>query len=63
MAEIEEAVGRKAIVELKPLQPGDVADSTADFSELERVTGFRPKTATREGVRAYVDWFRGYYKV
>ncbi len=63
VAEIEEAVGRKAIVELKPLQPGDVADSTADFSELERVTGFRPKTTTREGVRAYVDWFRGYYKV
>lgn len=63
VAEIEAAVGKKAIIELKPLQPGDVPDSTADFSELERVTGFRPTTTTRDGVRAYVDWFRGYYKV
>jgi len=63
VAEIEEATGRKAVIELKPLQPGDVPDSTADFSELERVTDFRPKTRVREGVRAYVEWFRSYYKL
>lgn len=63
VAEIEEATGRKAIIELKPLQPGDVPDSTADFSELERVTGFHPRTRTRDGVRAYVEWYRSYYRL
>ena len=63
VAAIEDAVGREAIIELKPLQPGDVPDSTADFAELERVTGFRPKTNTRDGVKAYVDWFRAYYRM
>ncbi len=58
---IEEATGRKAIVELLPLQPGDVPDSEADASELLKATGFAPKTPTREGVKAFVEWYRAYY--
>jgi UDP-glucuronate 4-epimerase len=58
---IEEAVGRKAIRELLPLQPGDVPDTFADVSALEQAIGYRPATPVREGVRRFVAWYRGYY--
>ncbi len=60
---IEEAVGRKAIREHLPLQQGDVPDTWADVSELERVTGYRPKTSVREGVDRFVRWYRSYFGV
>ncbi len=63
VAAIEEAAGRKAVVELLPLQPGDAIDNVADTSELEKATGFRPTTPVRVGVKAFVDWYRGYYGV
>ena len=63
VAAIEEAAGRKAVVELLPLQPGDAIDNAADTSELEKATGFRPTTPVRVGVKAFVDWYRGYYGV
>ncbi len=63
VAAIEEATGRKAIVELLPLQPGDVPDNIADATELEKATGFRPTTPVREGVKAFVEWYRTYYGV
>ncbi|MCP3055082.1 NAD-dependent epimerase [Aurantimonas marianensis] len=58
---LEEALGRKAERELLPLQPGDVPDTFADVSELERTVGYRPATPVREGVHAFVDWYRRYY--
>jgi UDP-glucuronate 4-epimerase len=58
---IEEALGRAAIKEFLPLQPGDVPDTYADVSELAAAVGYRPTTAVREGVRAFVEWYRGYY--
>ncbi|MEC5381257.1 NAD-dependent epimerase [Aurantimonas sp. C2-6-R+9] len=58
---LEEALGRKAERELLPLQPGDVPDTFADVSELERAIGYRPATPVREGVQAFVDWYRRYY--
>ncbi len=58
---LEEALGRKAERELLPLQPGDVPDTFADVSELERAVGYRPATPVREGVQAFVDWYRRYY--
>ena len=60
---IEEAVGRKAVRELMPLQPGDVPDTYADVSELERAVGYRPGMPVKEGVRRFVEWYRGYYGV
>lgn len=60
---IEEALGKKAIVELLPLQPGDVPDTTADTTELQAATGYKPETPVREGVRRFVEWYRDYYKV
>jgi UDP-glucuronate 4-epimerase len=61
VAALEEALGRKAEVELLPLQPGDVPDTFAGVSELERAVGYRPATPVREGVRAFVEWYRGHY--
>ena len=58
---IEEATGRRAELNLLPLQPGDVPDTMADVSALERDVGFRPSTPVREGVRRFVEWYRGYY--
>ena len=58
---LEEAIGKKARMELLPIQPGDVLSTRADVSELEAATGFRPATSIRDGVGALIDWYRGYY--
>ena len=60
---VEDAVGRKAIRELLPLQPGDVPDTFADVSELERAVGYKPATDVRAGVANFVAWYRDYYGV
>ena len=57
---IEEALGRKATRELLPMQPGDVPETCADVSDPEAAVGFRPATPIAEGVRRFVDWYRGY---
>ena len=58
---IEMAVGKKAIRELLPLQPGDVPNTYADVSELARQVGYRPTTPVKEGVARFVEWYRGYF--
>ncbi|MBJ3775918.1 NAD-dependent epimerase [Acuticoccus mangrovi] len=58
---LEEALGRKAIRELLPLQAGDVPDTFADASRLEAAVGYKPKTPVREGIRRFVDWYLDYY--
>jgi UDP-glucuronate 4-epimerase len=57
---IEEAVGKPAVRELLPMQPGDVPETYADVVDLERAVGFRPKTPIRVGIRRFVDWFCSY---
>ena len=63
VAAIEEATGRKSIREYLPMQPGDVPDTWADVSDLEREMGYRPNTPVREGVARFVNWYRSYYGV
>ena len=60
---LEEALGKKADMQFLPLQPGDVLSTMADVSELEQAVGFRPRTPLREGIRRFVEWYRGYYGV
>ena len=48
--------------ELVPMQPGDVPVTFADTSALERDFGFRPSTSLRDGLRAFAEWYAGYYK-
>jgi UDP-glucuronate 4-epimerase len=63
IAVLEDCLGRKAIKNLLPLQPGDVPDTSADVKDLERAVGYKPATTVEQGVRAFVDWYRDYYKV
>jgi UDP-glucuronate 4-epimerase len=59
---LELCLGRKAERNLLPLQLGDVPDTFADVSDLEAAVGYRPKTSVEEGVKAFVDWYRSYYR-
>jgi UDP-glucuronate 4-epimerase len=58
---LERALGKKATLELLPIQPGDVPSTSADVSELERAVGFRPRTTVDEGIRRFVEWYRQFY--
>ena len=60
---IEQAVGKTAVKNMMPLQPGDVPATYADVSELTAWTGFKPGTPIGEGVARFVDWYRTYYRV
>ena len=59
----EKATGKKALLDLQPMQPGDVPDTYADTQLLEKATGFLPDTPIDVGVQRFVDWYRDYYKV
>ena len=59
---LEECLGRKAILDLQPMQPGDVPATYADVTELAAATGFTPATPVETGVRRFVDWYLGYYR-
>lgn len=63
IATIEQAVGRKAVMEMKPRQPGDVLRTAADVSALEAAVGFRPHTPLAEGIGRMVRWYRDFYRV
>ena len=58
---LEEATGKKALLDPRPMQPGDVKDTFADISAIERDLGFVPTTSIDEGVPRFVDWYRGYH--
>ena len=60
---LEQCLGRKAVLELLPMQPGDVQATTADVHDLEQAVGFRPRTTVDEGVGRFVEWYKDYYKV
>lgn len=62
IAAIEAATGKSAIKQMLPMQPGDVPATWADTTLLRKLTGFAPRTQMPDGVRAYVDWFRDYYR-
>jgi UDP-glucuronate 4-epimerase len=59
---IEAELGRKAIRNYMPMQPGDVPATWADASLLQRLTGYRPQTDIRDGIRHFVAWFRDYFQ-
>ena len=58
---LEKALGRKATLELLPMQDGDVPATQADVSALESDFGYRPQVAVEEGVKRFVEWYRSYY--
>ncbi len=63
VALLEKELGRKALKDMLPMQPGDVMETFADVGDLMRDTGFRPQTSVEDGIRDFVAWYRDYYKV
>ncbi|WP_288400370.1 NAD-dependent epimerase [uncultured Acinetobacter sp.] len=60
---IEKAAGKEAILDLLPLQPGDVPDTFADSSALENYVDYKPATSVVDGVKNFVDWYRQYHNI
>ena len=58
---LEKITGRPAIRDLRPMQPGDVLETSADISALQRDVGFSPSTPLVEGLDRFVAWYRGYH--
>jgi UDP-glucuronate 4-epimerase len=62
IALLEAALGRKAVKEMKPMQPGDVPATYADTRSLEALTGFAPATPLAEGLARFADWIKSYHR-
>ncbi|MFD2245823.1 NAD-dependent epimerase/dehydratase family protein [Pontibacter ruber] len=62
LAILERLLGKKALIELHPMQPGDVKTTYADVEDLIKATGFRPDTSLEEGLRQFVNWYYQYYQ-
>ena len=60
---IEKKLGKTAVREMLPMQPGDVPATYADVDDLMRDTGFAPATPLETGISRFIDWYRDYYKV
>jgi UDP-glucuronate 4-epimerase len=60
---LEEALGIEADKNMMPVQPGDVLETSADTQPLQEVTGFKPETSVKDGVKSFVDWYRDFYNV
>ena len=60
---IEKNLGKKAIKELLPMQPGDVKSTSANTKLLEEWIGFKPNTTIEDGVNKFVNWYKIYYEI
>ncbi|MFM8217348.1 MAG: capsular biosynthesis protein CpsI, partial [Planctomycetaceae bacterium] len=60
---IEQAIGKTAVKNLLPMQPGDVPATYANVDDLIRDVGFKPATPIEVGIGRFVEWYRGFYKV
>ena len=61
IAALERALGKKAKLEMKPMQPGDVKATYADTTALRAAVGFAPSTPLDQGLARFAEWFRSYY--
>lgn len=58
---LEQALGKEAMKELLPMQPGDVLETFCDVSDLEKDLGYRPSTTLKEGLERFAAWYKEYY--
>lgn len=58
---LEEACGRKAVIDFQPMQPGDVPATYADIAAISQDLGYAPTTSIETGVPNFVQWYRGYH--
>jgi len=62
IAALETALGKRARLEMKPMQPGDVKATYADTSALQKAVGFAPSTPLAAGLARFAAWFKDYYR-
>jgi UDP-glucuronate 4-epimerase len=60
---LEDACGRKAVLDMLPMQPGDVPRTYADIDAIQRDLGYQPSTSIETGVPAFVAWYRDYHRL
>lgn len=60
---IEDSIGKKAVIQYKPMQPGDVLTTYADIDSFTEVTGFKPETEIEAGISEFVNWYKQYHKI
>jgi UDP-glucuronate 4-epimerase len=60
IALLEQALGKKAIREMKPMQPGDVPATYADTRALKEAVGYTPSTPLEAGLARFAAWFKSY---
>ena len=60
---LEKAIGKKAIINLMPMQAVDVPNTYADIQSLNETVGYVPTTSIEVGVPRFVDWYREYYNI
>jgi UDP-glucuronate 4-epimerase len=63
IAVLERALGRQAIKQLRPMQPGDVPSTYADIAAARRDLGYDPKTPITEGLPRFIEWYRDYHRL
>ena len=63
IARIEQALQRKAIMQMEPMQPGDVPKTSADIEASRRDLGYEPTTPIDVGIPKFVDWYKDYHRV
>jgi UDP-glucuronate 4-epimerase len=63
VALLEKVLGRTAVKDMLPMQPGDVAETFADVTDLMRDTGLKPEISIEDGIADFVAWYRDHYKV
>ncbi len=63
IALFETALGRKAVIELKPGEPGDMPETAADIDATTRDFGWTPKVSVQQGIPLFVDWFKTYNRL
>ncbi len=56
---LEQSLGKRAIIEIKPLQPGDVLQTFADISKARKLLNYNPQTKIEDGIKKFVVWFLG----
>jgi len=60
---LEDCLGKKAIMNMLPLQNGDVPDTFANVDDLVKNLDYKPNTSVKEGIKNFVDWYKGYYQI
>lgn len=63
IAILEKCLGKKAIIDFKPMQPGDVEKTWASTDALQALSGYEAQVSVEEGVSRFVDWYKAYFNV